>query len=270
MKVLVIINELDHLDASLSLTGRMLNGADEVRILGIISASKEIPTTSNGRVLENCTEFDLSSYEEVKAEFLSTIKAASGDNLQFDADVFIGDRGRIVKTECRSFEPDLLIMASELTTAFEDIFVHTQADQIMEKTHTPLLSFKCEKVWSPLNDIGILVNPAHVDTLNLQLVESICKNTSAKTQLFLLGSKEEDLDALKALRDFAENLGIDRSGWHLLRNDNSEEAVHAMIDEHPIDLLVVLELNDEGHGHGPFGNLGVDITNHFRIPILTF
>ena len=243
----------------------------KIHLLNTINVSGDIPVQPNGKVLDFCTEFDLSGYlKEAKTneKYLKTI----ADERIVERHSIPGNSMAIIAHYVRENKIDVVIGGAHATSAMEDIFVNTFASRVLEHINVPYLTLKCDQSYSELKRIAIFRDFKNPKRENLKLVQQLAAENNSKVYLVKIKTADELLDTEKLLEqmaNFSRLNGIEAQ-CEIVISDNKETAIKAFVEEKEIDLIALGHFKEKGLLTFMAGDVKTDIVNHIYSPILIY
>ena len=122
----------------------------KLTFLNVVNTSGEIPLKTNGEVLDNCTEFDLSMYYQKVKDNQLFFKSQFPD---IDVISRIGNFESILIHELAQKEYHLLVSGAHLSDEFEDVFQTNLNSHIINKVQLPYLTLKCDNSHNKLERV---------------------------------------------------------------------------------------------------------------------
>jgi nucleotide-binding universal stress UspA family protein len=244
-----------------------------LHILNVVTVSGDIPLKINGEVLDNCTEFDLSGYEQEAKDHLKTLETYSVNNLKIECYSKVGDGLQIIKNLIDEQQIELVLSGAHVSNTIEDIFSATFASRLMQEVHTPLLTLKCDRGNAPVEHIGILWAFEEQATENLSLVKTLQKSFNSKLTLFKINTASEKhtlVEIKEHMQRFCDNNNLTNCNFQLIEADDELDATQQMVNKYNLDFLTLGHIRRSVAGTFFRGELKTDILNHVMIPIYIY
>jgi len=270
MNILVLLKNTP-LDASIVNFATALYKGTEAKLylLNIVEVNGEVPVQSNGKVLDDCTEFDLSGYIATAAKNQSYLETIQSECIT-ECNAFVGHRIRLVQSYIQENAIDLLVGGAHKTSRAEDLFINTFAASIIREIDRPFLTIKCNRDHFALNNIGIIRDFIRPVKENLEIVKRLAEVHQSQVKLIKIKTTDEKrsneaihkkMSAFKAINELDATTVI-------LENTTKEKGVKALIDEHLID-LIVLDRGQPFRFSAPREEAeNTTLVNHLYTPIL--
>ncbi len=270
MRVLILIkhNQLDQ--SIVNFSSSLFNGTEtEIHLLNIVPTNGEIPLQMNGRVLDFCTEFDLTSYlkqTEVNLNYLKSIE----HNMVVERHSYAGNKIGILLDYIQENKIDIVVGGAHKTTAMEDAFVKTYPSRIITKTTLPYLTIKCNRDNFSPQRIGLIGDFTKPSKENFDVIKAIANRHESDITLIKIqtpSDKRPEEDIKRVMTQFAEVNELNAS-LKIIKSVDKESGVDELHKDKMIDLIVV------ARAHKPaFSSLfnhadQESIVNHVYAPIL--
>lgn len=244
-----------------------------LHILNVVTVGGDIPLQMNGEVMENCTEFDLSGYEEEAKEHLKTLEAYSVNDLKIERYSKVGDGMQIIKHFIEEKGIELVLSGAHLSNKMEDIFSVTFASKLMQEVDIPLITLKCDRGNAPVDNIGILWPYDDEEAENLSLVKLLQESFDSKLTLFKINTSSEKHtleEIIEHMQSFCDNNQLSNCNFQFIEANDEIDATKQMINNYHIDLLALGHIKRSAAGTFFKGELKTDILNHVLIPIYIY
>lgn len=270
MNILVLLKNAP-LDRSIvNFTTALFKGTEaKLHLLNIVEVNGEVPVQRNGKVLDDCTEFDLSGYIATAANNKSYLETIQSE-LITARHAFVGHRIRLVKNYIQENSIHLLVGGAHKTSRAEDLFINTFAASIIREIDQPFLTIKCNRDHFAPKNIGIIRDFIRPVKENLEIVKRIAEMHQSQLKLIKIKTTDEKrsnetiyekMNAFTAMNDLNASPVI-------IENTTKEQGINALIDEHLID-LIVLDRGQPLRFSAPRESAeNTTLVNHLYTPIL--
>lgn len=272
MNLLILIKN-NRLDQSIvNFSSSLFNGTEtKIHLLNIVSANGEIPLQMNGRILDNCTEFDLSNYIEQTKANLAYLRNIN-DDLIVERHSYAGNKIDILQDYIKSHHIDLIVGDAHKTTAMEDAFVKTYPSRIIDKTELPYLTIKCNRDNFSPQRIALIGDFSAPSKENFEVLKVLAeRHESALTLVKILTPKDKrsEGDIYKVMQEFAEANDL-MASLKIIRSTDKESGVSELHKDGLTDLIVVARTHKSTFvklfNYGEQSN----IVNHVYAPIFIY
>lgn len=271
MNILALAKDQAEKEAVVEYAQKVCTEDDHVILLHIVNVAGDIPTTKNGRVLEVCTEFDLSPYHQKKAENEAWVQNVSELPIIDHAEVIIGHRKAILKDHIEKKDIDLIITATEHSSESLDLIRKTKAGLIKNELNVPVLTFKCDRSKEEIKDIAIVSDFENPEAYDLKALKAIADRSDAKISLYSFSKDMHGEEELKTrMKAFSDTHGLEAPNFMVVAANDKKKTAQDLMMSFPLQLMVVLDIQRTGIKKILQGDLESDILNHTLIPILAY
>ncbi|NOQ70548.1 MAG: hypothetical protein GQ574_01015 [Crocinitomix sp.] len=241
MRVLILIkhNQLDQ--SVVNFSSSLFEGTDtQIHLLNIVPTNGEIPLQINGRVLDFCTEFDLSAYikqTENNLDYLNSIKHP----LVVARNSYAGNKMSILKDYIQTNQIDIIVGGAHKTTVMEDAFVKTYPSRIIANTTLPYLTIKCNRDNFSPERIALIGDFTIPSKENFDVIKTIAKRHESEITLIKIqtpNDKRPDADIKQVMQAFAEMNGLNAT-LKIIKSADKESGVSELHTDGFTDLIVV-------------------------------
>ena len=268
MKVLVL-SMLDEKDQYVyDYTEKMASKMDlSVHVLNIVPVPADVPLQADGRVLDNCTEFDLSGYLEQQLE--NQLVLANLGMTYETASSIVGRPMPIIEAYVKANNIDLIISVAEISSGVKSLFTTTLSSQIIKEIGIPYLTLKCDRSWEEIQRIGLVGDFKHAEKRNLSVLKQLQKAFKAAFYLFTINTSNDfqsETDAKRNMEEFARINGLSDVSYYIYSAKDKKSGIINIIVEYKINLMA---LGMVGH-KGIFGDFKREVVNEVATPLFTY
>ncbi len=262
MKIAVLL-KFDEKDEFLLsfLQQRLLNNTSEIHFVHVDKVSGEVPLQIDGRVLDNCTEFDLSKHYaavEQKKEELNQ-KLASFPNKKII--VVAGNPIHFITNYIKGNTFDMVYSGSHVTDWIEAM-EHSFATQLVHHTNTPVFTLKCDRTFADFNRIGVVIDEKQMSEKAFQQFDKISRSFESEV-VFLSTPRHASEQPTAPWRQAFQNSPVITIGGDLGDHD-----FYKCTNDQQIDLLVIFR-HQLSKWQSLFQKPEEDrLINHLELPIV--
>jgi hypothetical protein len=244
---------------------------DEVHFFAPIGLPGDIPTQNSGEVIDHCTEFDLSEYEELSN---SIVEATQENTQQFKNKKVFAKMGRkkfMIEHWIRNENYDLVVTHKEIHDHLHVWHNDNLEEKLLHNIDTPLLTLACDHSVDLIQKIGILDAFESLHLSSYQLLD-ILKSRMQGGELHLLGIEKDASDdmekVLQRMKMHAEYHQFKPSSYTLIPSDHEVESIQKTINSHQLDLLFMSNKPFSGLHHLLKTDLQTEALNEIKAPLL--
>ncbi len=261
----------DHAYSIASVLAEKLNA--DITLLSIIHGPSEAFYNENGSIKEN-NSLDLSEWIEKKKLRIEELNnwAENKDRITR----FIVEIGRVndlIISYTESNNIDLIVMGTEGLFGFDEFLKHSHTQYIVNHSHTPVLSLKCDRSNVNLNELVLVSDFHEIKELPLTCVKSIAKAFDSKVVLLKINTpkeKETKEETLYNMKEFVSINHIENVEFCIYSDDSIEQGVSKFCMERHIDLISIGTHQKSGISKLFKGSVSDSFVNHLFHPVLTF
>lgn len=272
MNLLILIKN-NSLDPSIvNFSSSLFNGTEtKIHLLNIVPANGEVPLQMNGRILENCTEFDLSHYEkqaETNLTYLSSIKA----DLIVERHSYAGNEISILKDYIKTHQINVIVGGAHKTTARENAFVKTYPSRIIENTELPYLTIKCNRDNFTPERIALIGDFTAPTVENFEVIKALATRHQSEFTLVKFhtpSDKRSEVDIYKMMQAFADANKL-TANLKIIRSTGKESGVSELHKDGLTDLIVVARTHKSTFFKLFNQGEQANIVNHVYAPIFIY
>lgn len=250
--------------------------AVEVDVLSVIPAYPQVPLMDDGRIIEACVDYDLSTlYNDQVDELAIAERLKEEHDFIQNVNVHIGQLERIVKHELKNKKYDFVFMGAHKTTLFEDLTHETTVSRIIEIADIPVFSMKCDQSHQPtIDNIGVF-DDFSVITEHPSLGR-LANELDATVHLYhitdneLTAFKKEEVEA-RMLR-FASKNKLRKVQLHIvsIKKTNEENIITKSIAEQNLHIVAITHLHRHKMSWIPNKSLKSSIADHIFSPLIIY
>ncbi|NER09613.1 Nucleotide-binding universal stress protein, UspA family [Muriicola jejuensis] len=168
---------------------------------------------------------------------------------------------------------DMIIMGSHGSDGLKEIFVGSNAEKVVRYSEIPVLVVKSELPDFKIDDFVFACNFKSESLSAFQKAREFASKLGAKLHMVYINTPGDDFlstqDAYEKINKYLEMAGAGQEVT--IYNDysvekgvlNFSESIHA-------DLIGIPTHGRKGLSHFFMGSIGEDITNHSKVPVITF
>lgn len=269
MNVLAIVRSEEELKSVVDYAGKVTAKGDELHLVNIIHVHGDIPTTREGLVLDDCSEFDLSPYLKEKSEHELWMRSAFDSEIPIHRKVVVGDREKILTEYVAKNDIDLIITTTEQTTEALDIIRKTKADRLRRQLNLPVLAFKCDRSKEEIRNIAIVSDFSESDEYMMTIPKHIAQMENSIITLYSFCADPSEFGNTEQRMDnFILKHGLQGAEKVMLEAKNKEKSAQDLLMQYPIQLMVIMDFKRTGLKKLLKGDLESDMLNHTLVPIL--
>ncbi len=269
MNVLAIVRSENELKAVVDYAGKVTTDGDELHLVNVIHVHGDIPTTKDGMVLDDCSEFNLSPYHNEKKQNEVWIRNSFDEEIPMHRKVFIGDREKILNEYVDQYSIDLIVTSTEQTTEVLDIIRKTKAERLKKQLQLPILAFKCDRSGDQIRNIGIVSDFNNPKSYSMNIPNHIAQMEDSEITLYTFCSDSTEADEAKIrMATFIGHHQLKNAKTVVIEASQKEKSAQNLLMQYPIQLMVVMDFKRKGLGKLFKGELESDMLNHTLVPIL--
>lgn len=270
MKIVALVKGDERDGRILDCVNQIKEPKDELVLLHAVQVNGEVPLLPNGRILDFCTEFDLTSYEnDAKAQeermnsMISEIENASVLSL-------VGNPAKIVKHTIQEMEADFLISGAHITSGLEDLVSDSFTSEIIQDLRIPYLTVSSHGKLVDFSTITILSNEELRMHPNLDVFAALQERFDAKIQFVHLTTGSPKYNWEEEYHQVAENHGITNYSISTNQFHSIEEALNKMLRTEDLGVVAFSESHIKGWTEMFKKDNRIAIVNHIDYPIIIF
>lgn len=249
-----------------------LKGDHHFHFLNIIQSPSQVPLQSDGTIIADCVDYDLTEYYDLQALHLKEITEYAFPFKNKTISELIGHPMRIIEHYTQKNQIDLILSGAHVTTFWEELFTHTFVEQIMERIHVPLLSVKCQRDQLSWEDVVLIRDFKYPKKENLKLIH-LLEEMGSKIHFFKINT-ERDFQTNEIIEKqmdvFADLNQIRRYTKNIFSSKNKEKGTEELTHKFNNHLFALGKVQH----HGPFsflnGDMNSSIVNHIMTPLLIY
>lgn len=168
---------------------------------------------------------------------------------------------------------DLIIMGSHGSDGLKEIFVGSNAEKVVRHSDIPVLVVKSELPDFKIENFVFACNFKSESLSAFQKARDFAKKLGAKFHMLYINTPGDDFlsnnDAQEKINKYLEMAGAGQEVT--IYNDYSvEKGVLNFSESINADLIGIPTHGRKGLSHFFMGSIGEDITNHSKVPVITF
>jgi hypothetical protein len=270
MNLLILIKNSPLDQSIINFTASLFNtNTVSIHLLNLVPTSGEVPTQTNGRVLEFSTEFDLSGYLSKTDGNLKFLNSIQHKNI-VKRDSLIGNTTIIIQDYINTHKIDLIIAGAHKTSFIEDAFVNTFASRTIENTNIPYLIIKCNRDNFIPKRIALIGDFLKTETEELNCLKRIAEIHNSQIVLTKVQT-DSDQRSKKAIVQEMNTFSLRNklnASFRIINDIDKEAALTSLQNDPETDLIVMPRSKKKSIFQFLGQTKQADIVNHIYAPIL--
>ena len=168
---------------------------------------------------------------------------------------------------------DLIVMGSHGSDGLKEIFVGSNAEKVVRHSEVPVLVVKDEMKDFKIDDFVFACNFKGESLAAFQKARKFASSLGAKLHLVYINTPGDDFlsnnDAHEKINKYLEKAGAGLEA-NIYNDYSVEKGVLNFSESINADLIGIPTHGRKGLSHFFMGSIGEDITNHSKIPVMTF
>lgn len=233
----------------------------EVHLIHVEQVSGEVPLKIDGSVIDNCTEFDLSTHYQAVADGKMKMEQQLTNYPDVRRIVVAGNPLNFIQYYVKFHEIDFIFSGSHVTN-WKEILESTFAKQVAHRFEIPMLSLKCDRSSDDLKTIGVVVDGLEMTAEKLKIVNALAMKHKALVKL--IRTPEHLTDKLD-FAVFSPEIDVLEV---VVPGSIQDHDFHKCTNEQMIDLLVVFRHHPSFWKKIFYKESNDYLLNHLELPLL--
>ncbi len=150
-----------------------------------------------------------------------------------------GDTGASIISAAKDWEADLIVMGTQGASGLKEIFLGSNANEVIKTSSVPVLVVPAEIAFQPVEKIVLSLDAREIGSeAILNVLREMAKAFGAKIMIYHLEAGEEDLGIDPAISSYLK--GIEHSYHYELTSYALNETINEFVRDYEADMLCMI------------------------------
>ena len=221
----------------------------------------------------NNTPTSLLFLKRAHEKFQDFKKSSYFDDLEIEDSVLFHKAFDGILDESKKHKADLIVMSSRGTSGFEEMLVGSNTEKVVRNSDIPVLVIKQEVENFKIDNIVFASNFKYKNRSSFQKILDFASLFNAKLHLLKINTIhnfETTKESSEAIRSFINDFDLGDYTLNIYNDVSIESGILNFSKAINVDVIVLNTHGRRGLAHLFNGSIGEDLTNHAKLPVLTF
>ena len=221
----------------------------------------------------NNTPTSLLFLKRAHEKFQDFKKSSYFDDVEIEDSVLFHKAYDGILDESKKHKADLIVMGSRGTSGFEEMLVGSNTEKVVRNSDIPVLVIKQEVENFTIDNIVFASNFKYKNRSSFQKILDFASLFNAKLHLLKINTIhnfETTKESSDAIRSFINDFDLGDYTLNIYNDVSIESGILNFSRAINVDVIVLNTHGRRGLAHLFNGSIGEGLTNHAKLPVLTF